>query len=600
MEHADAFARVLRLAAEGAGEAAMETALREAGLSGAAVATAQELARRSRSASRSRDLVRVLYDIATDLAAIRDVEAVLLAIVQRTRAITGADMAYLSLNDHASGETYIRKSDGVRTEEYRTIRMPLGTGVLGKAATGMSVVSTSDYLDDPSLVHLGDIDRIVALEGVRSILGVPMNVHGRIQGALLIADRRAVQYSPETLSTVDAIARQAAVAIDYSARLAQVTDALAALDAQHDAGTARVRALQELLDLDRQMVEAVARRGGPDAILALLNEIYGAPAELIGPEGAPEDQLLDNVLRSAAAAGRSVPAATADGPATVAAAEVGEQRLGYVVVRAAIPVENRDVLEHAALYVAVSALMDRIEADVERRSQHELLDDLIRAGDSGAGALHARLTQAGLHPRRPLAMLVIGTELPVDDAARVLRAALPSSVIGVHEGHICALHQGDPAGEQAHAALRRAGVTSLVGSAAVQELNVARAHRSAQIALASLRLLGGTVLDGDQLGALGALLEADEQGRLPRSVTAPAEPLLAAPRGEELARTAWALLEFGPRIPAVAKRLYIHPNTLRQRMQRIASLLGDDWCTGPGRLDLHLALRAVMMRTQAP
>lgn len=135
-----------------------------------------------RDATRSRDLVRVLYDIATDLAAIRDVEAVLLAIVQRTRAITGADMAYLSLNDHATGETYIRKSDGVRTAEYRSIRMPLGTGVLGKAATGMATVATSDYLDDPSLVHLSEIDHIVRLEGVRSILGVPMNVHGRIQG----------------------------------------------------------------------------------------------------------------------------------------------------------------------------------------------------------------------------------------------------------------------------------------------------------------------------------------------------------------------------------------------------------------------------------
>lgn len=549
-----------------------------------------------RDATRSRDLVRVLYDIATDLAAIRDVEAVLLAIVQRTRAITGADMAYLSLNDHATGETYIRKSDGVRTAEYRSIRMPLGTGVLGKAATGMATVATSDYLDDPSLVHLSEIDHIVRLEGVRSILGVPMNVHGRIQGALLIADRRVVDYPAETVEVVDAIARQAAVAIDYSGRLTQVTDALAALDAQRDAGTARVRALQELLDLDRQMVEAVARRGGPDPILALLVEIYGVAVDLIGPEGAPGDRLLDNVLRSAAATGRSLPAATEEGPVTVAAAEVGEQRLGYVVVRAHVPVEQRDVLEHAALYVAVSALMDRIEADVQRRSQHELVDDLIRSGGSIASGLRARLAQAGIDPRRPVAMLVVGVDSSPDEAARVLRAALPGPVIGVHDGHVCALHQGPPLGEHAWAAMARAGLSARVGSAEVRSLDIARAHRSAQLALASLLLLGGSVLDGAAIGALGALLKADLEGRLPQAITAPAQPLLDASRAEELTRTAWALLEFGPRVPAVAKRLYIHSNTLRQRMQRISALLGEGWDTGPGRLDLHLALRAIMIR----
>lgn len=546
--------------------------------------------------TRSYDLVRVLSDIAGDLAAIRDVEAVLLAIIQRTRAITGADMAYLSLNDHATGETFIRKSDGVRTPEYRSIRMPLGTGVLGKAATGMRIVSTSDYLDDPALVHLSEIDAIVAQEGVRSILGVPMNVHGRIQGALLIADRRVVEYSEETVELVDAIAHQAAVAIDYSARLAQVTDALAALDAQHDAGTARVRALQDLLDLDRRMVEAVARRGGPDSILALIGEIYGAPVQLIGPEGAPDDVLLDNVLRASAATGRSVPATTAGGPATVAAAEVGDQRFGYVVVEASIGVDERDVLEHAALYVAVSALMERIETDVEHRSQHELIDDLIRAREPGVGALRARLVQAGLQPRQPISMLVVGSDLPADQAAGLLRQALPDAVIGRHGDHVCVLHAGPPLAGHAHVALARAGAVAKVGSARVRDLNVAAAHRSGQIALASLRLLGGTVVDGDALGALGALLEADEQGRLPRPVTAPAEPLLAAPRGDELARTAWAVLEFGPRIPTVAKRLYIHPNTLRQRMQRIAAVMGDDWATGPARLDLHLALRAVMLR----
>lgn len=595
---ADAITPLLELMIEGATEASILAAASTAGLGEESREKLLALARTARDDARSRDLARVLYDIATDLAAIRDVDAVLLAIVQRTRAITGADMAYLSLNDHASGETYIRKADGVRTEEYRSIRMPLGTGVLGKAATGLAAVTTADYIEDPSLVHLSDIDRIVRLEGVKSILGVPMNVHGRIQGALLIADRSEVEYSAETLALVDAIARQAAVALDYGARISEVTAALATVDAQNDAGVARVHALQNLLDLDRRMVEVVARREGPDPILALLAEIYGAAAEIIPAEGAPDDLLLDNALRSAALAGRSVPVTTAEGAATIAAAEIGEQRLGYVLVRAAIVPEERDVLEHAALYVAMAALMDKIEADAERRSQRELLDDLIHAQGADLPGLRTRLHQLGINPRHPMSLMVIGSEIPDEELLEALRECLPRSVIGTHDGHLCVLHQGDSLGEPVQAFLRGRSPRVRVGVAEVSDFDVARSHRSAEMALATLRILGGTVLDGTTLGALGVLLEAEDEGRLPQAVTAPVDALLMIPRGEELARTAWAVLEFGPRIPAVAERLFIHPNTLRQRIQRIASVLGEGWESGPARLDLHLALRAHMLRAE--
>lgn len=587
-------AAVLRLAESGTADDELSRSARDAGLGGTSAAAAlTRIAHRARSARRTDALVRVLGDTATDLAAIRDVEAVLLAIVQRTRAVTGADMAYISLNDHAAGQTWIRKSDGVRTPEYANIRMPLGTGVLGKAATGMAVVSTVDYLDDDAIVHLGDIDAIVRKEGVRSILGVPMNVHGRVQGALLIADRRPVEYPPETVEIADAIARQAAVAIDYTARLAHVTEAMERLDAQADVRQARVVALQELLGLEHEMAEILVAGGGVDAILALLAKVHGAPAEFVGPEGLPDEPLLDAALRAAAAGPRPVPVTTGDGGATATAVRVGSRHLGFVVVRTGVAAEHRDVLEHAALHVGLSLLMGQIEADVASRSQHQLLDDLI-AGLPGAVT---RLAAAGIGARRPKAMLVVGGDVVSDEAARLLRRAFPDALVGSHRRHVCLLHEGaEPLGERALAALQPAGARAFVGSARVAGGDFGRAHRGAEIALAAAGLLGVPALDGDRLGALGALLEADADGRLPGGVVAPAQPLLDAPRGEELVRTAWAVLEFGPRLPAVAKRLYIHPNTLRQRMQRIGTLLGDDWATGPGRLDLHLALRALMIR----
>jgi len=589
----EAFAAVLALAAGGREGDDLDRAIDAAGLGDAAAADARAIA------ARRGGLAQAVSDIATDLAAIRDVEEVLRAIVQRTRAITGADMAYLSLNDYDRGETYIRQSDGVRTEAYREIRMPLGTGVLGKAASGAAVARTRDYAHDDRIVHLDAVDGIVREEGVRSILGVPMNVHGRVHGALLIADRTDVDYPPETIEAVDIIARQAAVAIDYSERLAGVGEALRALDAEHDAGAERVRALQGLLDLDRRMVESVARRQGPDEILGLLGDVYGGRVELLRAGEDPSDPLVGSVVRLSAAAGRSLPTELEERPVTVRAIEVGQRLLGHVIVHAAVPSESRDILDRAALYLAVASLMDTIEADAAARSENELFDDLVRAGGEAGPALAARLSAAGISPRRPISLVVADSGAGRDEAVAQLRAALPGAIVGAHDGHVCALHQGEPAAERVRDALATAGAGARAGTARVRGLDVSRAHRAAELALASLRLIGGDALDAAGLGALGVLLEAEGDGRLAAPLLEPIAPLAADQRGAELVRTAWAVLEFGPSVPAVAERLFIHPNTLRQRMQRISGLLGDDWRTGRGRLDLHLALRAAMLREQA-
>ncbi|AQP46793.1 hypothetical protein BW730_03865 [Tessaracoccus aquimaris] len=592
-----AIARLLS-ALEGGLPGDLERAVDDAGLSPDAAASARRVAATCAAAARSRLLVDTLYDTATDLAGIADPDQVLAAIAQRTRAVTGADMAYVSLNDHATGETYICQSDGVRTREYATIRMPLGTGVLGKAATGMAVVSTSDYVDDPTIVHLDPIDAIVRLEGVKSILGVPMNVQGRIQGALLIADRRQVDYPAETREIVDAIARQAAVAIDHSARLAHVTAALEELGAREDAGRARMGAMQSLLDFDRRLVEAVGARDQA-GIVGLLSAVYDARVDVLSPDDDPGDPILRAAITSAVSSGLPFPVSTPGGQATICAAQVGGSHHGTVVVHTAIPVAERDALEHAAVHLGLAALIDRIEADAEQRSQYELLDDCISGRAEPGAALRARMTRHGVDPRKPLMMLAIRTSLP--DALPVVRRALRApALVAEHGGHLCALAQtAEPCARRVWAALAPADPDAQVGSSRVHGNlgDIPRAHRSADTALASLRLLGGEVLDGDTIGSLGALLEAEQAGSLPRGVRAPALPLVDydAGHGTDLVRTAWAVLEFGPQLPAAAAALFIHPNTLRQRMHRIATLLGEGWQAGAGRLDLHLALRALMM-----
>ena len=116
-----------------------------------------------------------LYETASDLTAIRDVDTILAAIVRRARQLLGADMAYLSLNDEAEGASYMKVTDGALTAEFRSLRLPLGTGLLGLVAQTGAPYFTEDYQADERFVHRDYIDTAVAGEQIRAILGVPLS-----------------------------------------------------------------------------------------------------------------------------------------------------------------------------------------------------------------------------------------------------------------------------------------------------------------------------------------------------------------------------------------------------------------------------------------
>ncbi len=122
-----------------------------------------ELTRQHELALRLRELIArqrareaelsALYETANDLTAIRDVDTILAAIVRRARQLLHADMTYLSLNDEEEGASYMRVTDGALTQEFRTLRLPLGTGLLGLVAQTGAPYYTEDYQADARFVH---------------------------------------------------------------------------------------------------------------------------------------------------------------------------------------------------------------------------------------------------------------------------------------------------------------------------------------------------------------------------------------------------------------------------------------------------------------
>ena len=93
-----------------------------------------------------------------------------------------------------------------------------------------------------------------------------------------------------------------------------------------------------------------------------------------------------------------------------------------------------------------------------------------------------------------------------------------------------------------------------------------------------------TVLSYEELGAYKYLLRVALDGGI-RDATVDAVTRLAeydAQRGSQLVTTLEEFLRRHGNISATSEALYVHPNTLRQRLRRIAELSGldlrkDDW-----------------------
>ncbi|CAM3520867.1 cyclic diguanylate phosphodiesterase [Isoptericola cucumis] len=552
----------------------------------------------SGASHRSREeLLRVLLDTATDLTALRDVEALLQAIVRRTRAIVVADMAYISLNDPARGDTYIRRSDGVATAAYRTLRMPLGAGVLGQVATGLAPYQTSQYAEDDAIAHDPEVDEIVRAEGVHAIMGAPLTVAGKVIGALIVADRRPRRYSPEEVGVVESVAAQAAVAIDNSLRFEEIARHAERLDREQRRSAAELTLATRVLELDRRLMDAVMVAPDVRRVLTLGAGVLDCDLRLSDPAGVvlatSEPDRSDP--RDPPAPSRPDPL---ERPATVVAVTAATEHLGTLAASAPLDEPERALLERVAVHAALALLFARAEEDADLRGQHELHDDLLGVGgrDVPRERLDRRMRRWGLHPDDRLWCVAVATP-PADLRPRlqVLRAAAARSVLTAHEDHVC-LVTADPAWEESlRRTAARNGWRLRVGSGGPAPLGgLPDAHRRAQLALGSLVTLDRDgVLDGGELGMLGALLGLARSGELPPSLTAGIDPLVAydAERSADLTRTAFYYLESDGNVARVAELLHLHRNTVRQRLERIGLLLGPGWDVSPRRLDTHLALR---------
>ncbi|MEV6481702.1 GAF domain-containing protein [Streptomyces sp. NPDC051576] len=552
-----------------------------------------------------------LFETAHDLAGLRDLDAVLQAIVQRARSLLGTDVAYLSLNDPARGDTYMRVTEGSVAARFQQLRLGMGEGLGGLVAQTARPYVTDDYFKDDRFQHTLTIDSGVRDEGLVAILGVPLMLGHRVIGVLFAADRRARVFEREQIALLGSFAALAAAAIDTANLLTETRAALAGLERANEIIRDRSGVIERASEIHDRLAELVLRGGGVHDVAATVSQVLDGVVEFTETDATPTQALETSRAEGHAVRHRD------DWIAAVAA---GGELLGALVLRGhpgLDPVDQR-TLERAAMVTSLLLLARRSAAEAEQRVRGELLDDLLDARDRDPRLLRERA--ARLHADLDAVHVVLaarldGTAADADQEAAARRRlwSAASHLAGTRHGLAAArdggtvlllpLGPGDTATDLARrtaahlgAAVHEAvtvGASAPVGNLTAEPDAVAAAYEEGRRCLDALRLLGrcGAGAAAEDFGFLGLLLAGDRDvgGFVERTIGEVVH--YDERRGTDLLRTLDAYFACGMSPARTKDDLHVHVNTVAQRLERVGRLLGADW-QDPGRaLEIQLALR---------
>ncbi|XVS66357.1 helix-turn-helix domain-containing protein [Actinosynnema sp. CA-299493] len=552
--------------------------------------------RRTLTAHRRREAeLEALFDTANDLAGVRDPDAVLRSIVRRARLLLGADIAYLSMNEPGRG-TYMRVTDGSISALFQQVRLGMGEGLGGLVAQTARPYVTADYFADDRFDHTGPIDAAVRDEGLVAILGVPLKLDRRVIGVLYAANRSPRQFPPDEVALLSSLADHAAIALDTAHLLEETRAAGETISAHNEAMRRAEDAHDRLTDLVLRGADVPEVAAAVAKVLdggIVVHDSDGVELARIGTTSALTPRAAVNASR---ASGRAIPQ---DGT-WVCAVLAGRELLGGITLtdRPDLGDADRRLFERASVVTALLLLLRRTVAEAENKVRGELITDLLTAAVDSV-ALRARARRVGVELAAEHVVLVADGPRDRLLAAAAHHASACRGLAGAHGEHVVLVLPGADLACAADDAARVLGkavglpVTVGSGGPAHGPEGVAAAHAEAVRCLKALLQLGrkgtgGTLAD---LGFVGVLLgdRADVAGYV-RSTLGPLLDYDSS-RGTELVRTVTAYFACGANLSRAKDELHVHVNTVVQRLDRVASLLGDDWQSPERVLEVQLALK---------
>jgi GAF domain-containing protein/sugar diacid utilization regulator len=523
---------------------------------------------------------KTLQQIVSTVASSLELTEVLRAVVRLMSDASGVHACFAYLLDEDGDRLVLRAASPPYERQAGKVVMERGEGLAWWAAEhGEPAFIRDNALDDPRTKYFPELEE----ERFQSLLALPVTGRsGDVIGVITAHTEAPREFSDDEVDFLVTSASLVASAIE-NARL-------------YEEARLRVAELEQLSEL----AEAIARA---DALDELLQTIVERARPLLAAK-ACHVYLLDSAseelerVASDPEPGNARP--------TLGLAELGpELARGGRSTRVAVPlVANGELIGLLVAEGSTRVELGRAVASqvavglkkvqvIEQLTEKNLIKDFFEelAGGRQRGDLEGRAARLGCDLTKPHLVLVAE---PADDALeRAVRLAAPGSLFDRREHSLRALVKLSATTSASFLErLRRVHgelpepVSIGVSSVCDSESAFADGFAEAQQALMGTVVLRGgpAVLSYEDLGAYKYLLRVALEGGI-RDATVDAVSRLAeydAQRGSQLVLTLEEFLRRHGNISATSETLFVHPNTLRQRLRRIAELSGldlrkDDW-----------------------
>jgi GAF domain-containing protein/anti-sigma regulatory factor (Ser/Thr protein kinase) len=154
--------------------------------------------------------VRALQQVTDATLSYLPVEELLEELLIRIRDILSADTAAILLLNDAGDTLIARAAKGIEEEVEQGVRIPIGKGFAGRVAAERRPVAIFD-LDQYEVVN-----PILREKGIRSLLGVPLLVEGRVLGVLHVGTLSPRRFVAADHDLLQLAADRAALAIEHA------------------------------------------------------------------------------------------------------------------------------------------------------------------------------------------------------------------------------------------------------------------------------------------------------------------------------------------------------------------------------------------------
>ncbi|KAA1400258.1 helix-turn-helix domain-containing protein [Aeromicrobium ginsengisoli] len=564
-----------------------------------------------------RSLLSVAYR-AADLAVMESSDEVISAVVRGAREMFGSDVAYFTMHDEKTDEFYVRQTEGFLSEAFINDRSTIrGFGIYGFIIDHLRPFWTSDYEHDGRFRHHPINVSSIHAEGIAALAGAPARLPGRPMPAVVFVGFRSVRdFSDDEIALLVAWGKVGGAAVENALRREALAAEIAEIGAAAEAHRSEASALRHMADVQGRLAEISMNGGTLDELVEALSEILRAPVavrdESHGTQSASAQPVTGADLDAAASESFEARHAVVAGSAGVAAIRGQTQFLGSVVARFGQPPVASDLqtLEVGAIHIAGLMLSrDRLVA-ASNRAMADIVIGLLREPQDDLEGLAVHAARHGVQLQDSIRMYVVDVGgLASGRALERVRQELGNApgLVGFFNGSLVLLaseERADDTGGRLLRALSREDVkpTVAVSSDVADPIRLPGAFTNVQRSLRLALALGrrGEVVFEAELAPYATVfgrLSADELDSYLEGLIG---PLLAYDRGRgtDLATTLRIYLTAGESVRGTADATFLHPNTVRQRLATITSVLPalED---PERRLDIHLALRLHALRHQS-